>query len=94
MIDDMEARGVFVTRNSKFVSASRVEGTSQLDIVYEDLSSHTPRKIRTNYLVGCDGVRSKVRTFIPDAELEGEITNAAWGVLDGRLPLFCCGNLD
>jgi hypothetical protein len=35
--DDMEARGVCVTRNSKFVSCSRVDGTTQLDIMYEDL---------------------------------------------------------
>lgn len=85
MIDDMEARGVFVTRNSKFVSCSRVDGTTQLDIVYEDVMTNTPCKLRADYLVGCDGARSKVRSFIPDAELEGELTNAAWGVLDGML---------
>ncbi|KAJ5969971.1 hypothetical protein N7501_006219 [Penicillium viridicatum] len=83
MIDDMEARGVFVTRNSKFVSCTRVDGTRQLDILYEDVTTNTPGKIRADYLVGCDGARSKVRSFIPDAELEGELTNAAWGVLDG-----------
>lgn len=83
MIDDMEARGVFVTRNSKFVSCARVDGTRQLDILYEDITTNTPCKIRADYLVGCDGARSKVRSFIPDAELEGELTNAAWGVLDG-----------
>lgn len=83
MIDDMEARGVFVTRNSRFVSCARVGGTRQLDILYEDVTTNTPRKIRADYLVGCDGARSKVRSFILDAELEGELTNAAWGVLDG-----------
>ncbi|KAJ5355660.1 Monooxygenase FAD-binding [Penicillium concentricum] len=82
MIDDMEARGVFVTRNSKFVSCSRVDGTTQLDIVYEDVATSTSHKIRADYLVGCDGSRSKVRSFIPDAELDGELTNEAWGVLD------------
>ncbi|KAI3120009.1 hypothetical protein CBS147326_9660 [Penicillium roqueforti] len=83
MIDDMEARGVSITRNSKFVSCSPVNGTTQLDIIYEDVTTNTAHKIRANYLVGCDGARSKVRSFIPDAELEGELTNAAWGVLDG-----------
>ncbi|KAJ5807622.1 Monooxygenase FAD-binding [Penicillium robsamsonii] len=83
MIDDMEARGVSVTRNSKFVSCSRLDGMAKLDITYEDVRTNTPHKIRADYLVGCDGARSKVRSFIPDAELEGELTNAAWGVLDG-----------
>ncbi|CAP96186.1 3-hydroxybenzoate 4-monooxygenase [Penicillium chrysogenum] len=83
MVDDMEARGVSVTRNSKFVSCSRVDGTTQLDIMYEDVTTNTSHKIRADYLIGCDGARSNVRSFIPGAELEGELTNAAWGVLDG-----------
>ncbi|KAJ5723065.1 hypothetical protein N7488_001100 [Penicillium malachiteum] len=83
LIDDMEARGVFVTRNARFSSCARVAGTGQLDIVYEDLSTNSTKTVRAEYLVGCDGSRSKVRTFIPDAELEGELTNASWGVLDG-----------
>ncbi|KAF7519209.1 hypothetical protein PCG10_010327 [Penicillium crustosum] len=93
MIDDMEARGVFVTRNSKFVSCARVDGTRQLDILYEDVTTNTPCKIRADYLVGCDGARSKVRSFIPNAELEGELTNAAWGVLDGAFILSVDENL-
>lgn len=84
LIDDMESRGVSVSRNHKFVSCSRVAGTSQLDVTIEDLASNTIKTIRTDYLVGCDGARSKVRTFIPNGELEGEITNASWGVLDGE----------
>ncbi|KAJ5123380.1 hypothetical protein N7448_009477 [Penicillium atrosanguineum] len=83
LIDDMESRGVFVTRNHKFVSCSRVEGSGQLHVTVEDLSTNKIKTIRTDYLVGCDGARSKVRTFIPNGELEGEITNASWGVLDG-----------
>jgi len=89
LIDDMESRGVPVTRNSRFVSCSRVAGTDQLEIAFEDLSSHTTKTIRADYLVGCDGARSKVRNFIPDAELEGEMTNASWGVLDGE---FLCSD--
>lgn len=88
LIDDMEARGVFVMRNSRFTSCSRVAGTGQLDIVYEDLASKTIKTIRAGYLVGCDGARSKVRECIPDAQLEGEVTNASWGVLDGELIRF------
>ncbi|OGM47497.1 hypothetical protein ABOM_002576 [Aspergillus bombycis] len=83
LIDDMEARGVVVMRNSRFASCSRVAGTGQLDVVYEDLASKTVQTIRADYLVGCDGARSKVRECIPDAQLEGKVTNASWGVLDG-----------
>lgn len=88
MIDDMESRGLFVTRNSRFISCSRVSGTMQLDVTYEDLSTNTAKTVRTDYLVGCDGARSQVRDFIPNAELEGEVTNASWGVLDGQLDQF------
>lgn len=84
LIDDMEARGVHVTRSARFVSSAQVPGTGQLDISFEDLSTNSIKKIRTDYLVGCDGARSKVRTFIHDAELVGEMTNASWGVLDGQ----------
>ena len=84
LIDDMELRGLFVTRNSRFIACSRVPGTMQLDVTYEDLATNATKKVRTEYLVGCDGARSKVRDFIPDAELEGEVTNASWGVLDGE----------
>ncbi|KAL4898991.1 hypothetical protein BDW74DRAFT_189603 [Aspergillus multicolor] len=82
LIDDLAARGISVTRNSPFVSCSRtVEG--KLDVVYEDRNSGVKKVVRAEYLVGCDGARSKVREFIPDAQLEGEMTNASWGVLDG-----------
>lgn len=84
LIEDMESRGGLMVRNSKFVSCSRVAGTGQLNVAFEDLSTNKMRIIRTEYLVGCDGARSNVRSFISDGELGGEITNASWGVLDGE----------
>ncbi|OOF93954.1 hypothetical protein ASPCADRAFT_132287, partial [Aspergillus carbonarius ITEM 5010] len=91
LIDDIEARGGHVQRNSPFVSVRKIprpasgeeDGEGELEVVYEDVSTQSRKTIRTRYLVGCDGARSKVRTFIPDAQLEGEMTNASWGVLDG-----------
>lgn len=83
LLHDIEARGASVQRNSPFVSCSRVPGSRQLHVSYEDLTTKTIKGIRADYLVGCDGARSKVRSFIPDAPLEGEMTNASWGVLDG-----------
>jgi 2-polyprenyl-6-methoxyphenol hydroxylase-like FAD-dependent oxidoreductase len=84
LIDDLAERGVTVMRNSSFLSCSR-NPSGKLDVVYEDQSTGTKKVIQTEYLVGCDGARSSVREFIPDAQLEGEMTNASWGVLDGPL---------
>ncbi|PWY69067.1 FAD binding domain protein [Aspergillus heteromorphus CBS 117.55] len=84
LIADIEARGGRIQRNSPFVSVARTPGGHQdLQVTYEDRTTQTTRTIHTRYLVGCDGARSRVRTFIPDAQLEGEMTNASWGVLDG-----------
>lgn len=83
-IDDIESRGLSVLRNSPFVSCTRMSSGRGLIVSYDDLASKTTKKVRADYLVGCDGARSKVRTFIPDAPLEGEMTNASWGVLDGE----------
>ncbi|KAL4991840.1 FAD binding domain-containing protein [Aspergillus falconensis] len=82
LIDDLAERGVSVTRNSPFLSCSRTP-SGKLDVLYEDRSTGTKKVIQAEYVVGCDGARSKVREFIPDAQLEGEMTNASWGVLDG-----------
>lgn len=38
-------------------------------------------QVRAKYVVGCDGARSAVRTAI-GRELQGDIANHAWGVLD------------
>ncbi|KAF9895262.1 hypothetical protein FE257_000164 [Aspergillus nanangensis] len=83
LLDDISSRGVSIQRNSAFESSSRIPESSQLHITYTDLTTQTTRAIRADYLVGCDGARSKVRACIPDAPLEGEMTNASWGVLDG-----------
>ncbi|KAL3465221.1 pentachlorophenol 4-monooxygenase [Aspergillus heterothallicus] len=83
LIDDLAERGVSVTRNSPFVSVSRDVSTGKLHVVYEDRTAGKTKVVEANYLVGCDGARSSVRSFIPDAQLEGEMSNASWGVLDG-----------
>ena len=58
--------------------------TNQLDIIYEDLLTGATKTIQGSYLIGCDGARSKVRECIPNARLEGAMTNESWGVLDGK----------
>ena len=37
--------------------------------------------IRARYVAGCDGARSRIRTAI-GRELEGDLTNESWGVMD------------
>ncbi|KAL4951920.1 FAD binding domain-containing protein [Aspergillus filifer] len=82
LIDDLAQRGVTVQRNSPFISSSRTP-SGKLEVIYEDRSAGEKKLVLADYLVGCDGARSRVREFIPDAQLEGEMTNASWGVLDG-----------
>lgn len=41
--------------------------------------------MHTDYLVGCDGARSRVRQGIPKAYAEGNPHDSYWGVLDGEL---------
>ncbi|PYH47024.1 uncharacterized protein BP01DRAFT_390169 [Aspergillus saccharolyticus JOP 1030-1] len=83
-IQDIQSRGGSVSRNSEFVSVER-EAAGDLRVIYKDVKTGAERIVYTKYLVGCDGARSKVRDFIPDAQLEGERTNASWGVLDGEI---------
>ncbi|KAL3477107.1 FAD binding domain-containing protein [Aspergillus californicus] len=84
LLDDLASRGVSVQRNSPFISCTR-DPEGKLDIIYDDRAAGTKRLVKADYLVGCDGARSAVREFIPDARLEGEMTNASWGVLDGEI---------
>lgn len=86
-IQDMAARGLAVTRNSRFLSCSRIPSSNRLCVSYQDLASSIIKYIQADYLVGCDGARSQVRQTIPGARLEGAKTNESWGVLDGTTKL-------
>ncbi|EER40579.1 FAD binding protein [Histoplasma capsulatum H143] len=83
LIQDMEQRGVFVSRSSPFIECSRSAADGKMHVIYEDATTKAPRTMEADYLIGCDGAHSKVRPFIPEAKLIGEMTNASWGVLDG-----------
>ncbi|EPX76695.1 putative phenol 2-monooxygenase [Salipiger mucosus DSM 16094] len=45
------------------------------------VNAGTTRTVRANYVVGCDGARSKVRRAI-GGELHGDAAHQAWGVMD------------
>lgn len=94
LVKDIEERGGYVQRNSPFVSVSKTQdGSGELEVIYNDNTTNTKKIIRTKYLVGCDGARSKVRDFIPGAQLEGEMSNASWGVLDGSFSVSFVSSL-
>ena len=50
-------------------------------VTLRELASGTERTVRANYVVGCDGARSKVREAI-GAVASGSFANHAWGVVD------------
>ena len=50
-------------------------------VTLRDLVSGAERTVRANYVVGCDGARSKVREAI-GAVANGSFANHAWGVVD------------
>lgn len=55
--------------------------TVTLDRVTEDGTATDTITVRANYVVGCDGARSNVRTAI-GGKLHGDAAHQAWGVMD------------
>ena len=47
----------------------------------KDRDEQRTEKIKTRYVVGCDGARSSVRRAL-NVELKGDSTSTAWGVMD------------
>ncbi|MCV2888477.1 FAD-binding monooxygenase [Ruegeria aquimaris] len=55
--------------------------TATLEHVADDGSARETLTVRANYVVGCDGARSSVRTAI-GGKLHGDAAHQAWGVMD------------
>jgi phenol 2-monooxygenase len=68
--------------NLEFVTL-RVEpgGDYPVVVTLRHTTSGAERTVRANYVVGCDGARSKVREAI-GAVAQGSFANHAWGVVD------------
>ncbi|KAH8895656.1 FAD binding domain-containing protein [Thozetella sp. PMI_491] len=79
LIDDLRDSGLEVKRSHLFESF-----TQQKDLSVE-VHCEQRDAIRADYLIGCDGARSKVRQGIPDSHAEGTPHRSVWGVLDGEL---------
>lgn len=50
-------------------------------VTLRDVGTGTEDKVRTQYVVGCDGAHSRVRTAI-GRRMAGDSANHAWGVMD------------
>jgi len=81
-LEDLKTRGVEARRSSPFLRYSTIG--SEIEVEYEDLKTGRTEKVRTKYLVGCDGAHSKVRKLTSGSEMDGELGKSAWGVLDGK----------
>ncbi|EQB55923.1 FAD binding domain-containing protein [Colletotrichum gloeosporioides Cg-14] len=82
-IDDFRKSGFEVKRSHSFQTYTTLEdGSLQIEA---DHHEHGPTKILTDYVVGCDGARSRVRQSIPDTYAQGTPHTSVWGVLDGEL---------
>lgn len=87
-LKDLKSHGVEVCRSSPFVTCSMVVPNSLVESTCKNAVTGEIRKIRSKYVVGCDGAHSQVRRSMPDVNMVGESGKAAWGVLDGKSP---CG---
>lgn len=84
-INDLHLRGAEVLRSTPFASYS-IDEKSNVEAVFDNLKFHSTKKLKTRFLVGCDGAHSKVRKhLLGDArdEHEAQTEKSAWGVLDG-----------
>jgi phenol 2-monooxygenase (NADPH) len=82
-LEDLKSHGVKVIRSSPFVTCSMTVPNSLVETTCKNAVTGESRKIRSKYVVGCDGAHSQVRRSIPGVSMVGESGKAAWGVLDG-----------
>ncbi len=57
------------------------DGEHPVRVTLRDAASGAEKTVRAQYVVGCDGARSGVRSAI-GAQLRGDFANHAWGVVD------------
>lgn len=84
-VDDLRHSGFEVQRGCRFETFGygQGDGGSPIQVTYK--SEGSERSLQSDYLVGCDGARSRVRQGIPGTYAEGNPHDSYWGVLDGEL---------
>lgn len=84
-VDDLRQSGVEVQRGCKFETFDYGQGDADAPVQVTFTNAGAERSLQSEYLVGCDGARSRVRQGIPGTYAEGNPHDSYWGVLDGEL---------
>lgn len=86
-VEDLRRSGFEVQRGSKFeqFSYDSTDGCVKPLTALVKTQDGLETTLQADYLVGCDGARSRVRQGIPGAYAEGNSQDSYWGVLDGEL---------
>lgn len=85
-VEDLRQSGFEVRRGCSFETLSRSDESQEGPVqatfkTFDGQEGH----ISADYVVGCDGARSKVRQTIPGTYAEGNPHDSYWAVLDGEL---------
>lgn len=81
----MRKRNLGVDRPLAFTSYKRNGTTGKIQVSCENQLSHVTEVLEADYLVGCEGSRSRVREAMPGNGYIGELGHSTWGVIDGVL---------
>lgn len=84
-VDDLRQSGFEVRRGCKFETFGYGQGDGGSPIQVTYTHDNSEKSLQSDYLVGCDGARSRVRQGIPGTYAEGNPHDSYWGVLDGEL---------
>ncbi|KAJ0117525.1 FAD binding domain-containing protein [Diaporthe amygdali] len=84
-VEDLRQSGVEVKRGCQFETFGYDLGDAGAPIQVTYTHADAERSLQSDYLVGCDGARSRVRQGIPGTYAEGNPHDSYWGVLDGEL---------
>ncbi|POS73145.1 FAD binding domain-containing protein [Diaporthe helianthi] len=84
-VDDLRKSGFEVRRGCKFETFGYGQGDGGSPILVTYTHDNLEKSLQSDYLVGCDGARSRVRQGIPGTYAEGNPHDSYWGVLDGEL---------
>lgn len=86
-VEDLRGSGVEVRRGSEFDAFRYEAPPGQKGPLWASFKrgDGTEAEVQADYLVGCDGARSRVRQGIPGAHAQGNPHDSYWAVLDGEL---------
>lgn len=84
LIDDIKLRNGDIKRNVQFLNY-KINSFGVIESELVDRLSSQKLKVKSKYLIGCDGAHSAVRKSMPDTYPIAQTTDLRWGVIDGEL---------